>query len=73
MYLFSFEKLNAWQESIKMFYKSTENFPLKMELLNQLIIAKEIEFIDPQEYLELRKMIEVIANLTNGLTKSQLK
>lgn len=55
---------------IKMFYKSTENFPLKMELLNQLIIAKELEFIDPQEYLELKKMIEVIANLTNGLTKS---
>ncbi|WP_442845546.1 four helix bundle protein [Leeuwenhoekiella sp. H156] len=118
MYVFSFEKLTAWQESIKMIkelYKQTQSFPADerfgltsqmrrssvsvasnlaegtsrqtkkdkshfttlsysslMELLNQLIIAKELEFIAEKEYLELRKMIEKIANLTNALRKSQV-
>ena len=118
MYLFSFEKLNAWQESIKMIkmlYKQTKEFPADerfgltsqmrrssvsvasnlaegtsrqtnkdkahfttmsysslMELLNQLIIARELEFIEEKEYLKLRKMIEKIANLTNALRKSQM-
>jgi four helix bundle protein len=44
-----------------------------MEVLNQLIIAKELGFIDAVNYQSLRKTIEKIANKLNALRKAQLK
>ena len=119
MYVFSFEKLNVWKESIllvKNIYKLTVNFPSEekfgltsqlrraavsissniaegtsrntnkdkahfttiaysstMEVLNQLIIAKELEFITEENYLEIRTQIYKISNMLNALRKSQQK
>lgn len=118
MYLFSFEKLNTWKESIKVvkiIYGITNNFPKEerfglvsqlrrasvsissnlaegtsritnkdkarytniaysslMEVLNQLIISKELNFVDA-EYNQIRKRLEKLANMINALKKSQLK
>ncbi len=44
-----------------------------MEVLNQLIIAHELQYLDKESFLELRLKIEKIANLLNALRKSQLK
>jgi four helix bundle protein len=41
-----------------------------VELLNQLILSKDIEFIHDEKYLELRKQIELISNQLNSLRKS---
>jgi len=119
MYLFSFEKLNTWKESIevvKIIYGITNNFPKEerfglvsqlrrasvsissnlaegtsritnkdkarftniaysslMEVLNQLIISKELNFVDAAEYNQIRKRLEKLANMINALKKSQLK
>ena len=43
-----------------------------MELLNQLIISKELEYIDEQIYIEIREKIEHIANQLNKLRSYQL-
>ena len=43
-----------------------------MELLNQLIIAKELEYIDETECIEIRLIINKVANMLNALRKSQL-
>ncbi len=118
-FVFSFEKLNVWKESIllvKTIYKLTTNFPSEekfgltsqlrratvsissniaegtsrstnkdkahfttisfsstMEVLNQLIIAKELKFISKEDYLETRKQIYKISNMLNALRKAQLK
>lgn len=42
------------------------------ELLNQLIIANEIEFIDSYSYLETRKYIQIITLQVNSLSKYTL-
>lgn len=119
MYIFSFEKLNVWKESIaliKEIYKITSEFPENekfglvsqlrrgsisissnlaegtsrnttkdrshfttvsfsslMEVLNQLIISKELEFLSEEKYIEVRKQIEKVANMLNALKKAQLK
>lgn len=119
MYLYSFEKLEVWKESIKLvkaIYVLTNNFPENekfglvsqlcratisissnlaegtsrstdkdkahyttmaysstMEILNQLIISKELSFIDEKNYLETREHIYKISNMLNALRKSQLK
>jgi len=119
MYVFSFEKLNVWKESIllvKNIYRLTKNFPSEekfgltsqlrratvsissniaegtsrstnkdkahfttisfsstMEVLNQLIIAKELEFISEEDYTETRAQIYKISNMLNALRKTQLK
>lgn len=118
MYIFSFEKLKVWQESIEMVkkvYPLTTNFPdlekfglvsqmrrasvsvssnlaegtsritskdkahfttmaysSTMEILNQLIISKELNFISEEDYLDLRNDIYKISNMLNALRKSQL-
>lgn len=119
MYLYSFEKLEVWKESIKLvktIYVLTNNFPENekfglvsqlrratisissnlaegtsrstnkdkahfttmayssaMEILNQILISKELNFIDEKNYLETREHIYKISNMLNALRKSQLK
>lgn len=51
---------------------STIAFSSLMEVLNQIIIAKELNFIQEEEYKLLRKEIEKISNKLNALRKSQL-
>jgi len=48
------------------------SFSFAMEVLNQLILSKELDFISEKEYLELRKMISKITNMLNSLRKVQL-
>ena len=118
MYVYSFEKLEVWKESIKLVkqvYRFSKSFPddekyglssqikrsavsvvsnisegtsritnkdkahftsmafsSTMELLNQLIIAKELNFIQENTYKETRLIINKIANMLNALRKSQL-
>ena len=43
-----------------------------MEVLNQLIIAKELDYISEENYLSLRSKIEKISNMLNSLKKSIL-
>ncbi|WP_298553188.1 four helix bundle protein [uncultured Algibacter sp.] len=52
---------------------STMAFSSLMEVLNQLIIAKELNFINENNYQTLRTEIEKISNKLNALRKSQLK
>jgi four helix bundle protein len=119
MYVFSFEKLEVWKESIvlsKEIYKISESFPedekfglisqvrrstnsiaaniaegtsrvsdkdkahfttiafsTTKEVLNHLILSKELEFISEENYLQLRERIYKISNMLNALRKSQLK
>lgn len=118
MYLYSFEKLEIWKESIKLvktIYVLTNNFPENekfglvsqlrratisissnlaegtsrstnkdkahfttmafsslMEVLNQLILSKELNFIAEKDYEKLREHIYKISNMLNALRKSQL-
>lgn len=51
---------------------STMAFGSLMEVLNQIIIAKELNYINITEYKELRTEIEKISNKLNALRKSQL-
>lgn len=53
-------------------YFTTIAYSSLMEVLNQIIIAKDLEFLDETNYSELRKDIEKIANKLNALRKSQL-
>lgn len=43
-----------------------------IEVLNQLIIAVELNFLSQEEYRDLRTLIESITNKLNGLKKFQL-
>ena len=43
-----------------------------MEVLNQIIIAKELEFIKEADYNTIRTDKEKISNKLNALRKSQL-
>ncbi|NJB83196.1 four helix bundle protein [Wenyingzhuangia aestuarii] len=118
MYLFSFEKLNVWNDSkelVKEIYKTTNGFPESekygltsqlrrasisvpsniaegssrktskdqahfttlaysslMEVLNQIIIAYELVYINNQTYQNLRSQIEMISNKLNALRNTQL-
>ena len=51
----------------------TISFSSLMELLNQLIIAKELGYVPEEIFLEIRKQIEKVANMLNALKKSQIK
>jgi four helix bundle protein len=51
---------------------TTMSFSSAMEVLNQLIISKELQFISEKDYLELRKKISKITNMLNSLRKTQL-
>lgn len=50
----------------QMAYSST------MEVLNQLIIATDLDFLTEKELLELRNSIDEISNKLNALHKKQL-
>ena len=51
---------------------TTMSFSSAMEVLNQLIISKELQFISEEDYLEVRKKISKITNMLNSLRKSQI-
>ncbi|MCF6347687.1 MAG: four helix bundle protein [Flavobacteriaceae bacterium] len=51
---------------------TTMSFSSALEVLNQLIISKELQFVSEEDYLELRKMISKITNMLNSLRKAQL-
>ena len=51
---------------------TTVSFSSLMEVLNQLIISKELEFLSEEKYIEVRKQIEKVANMLNALKKAQL-
>jgi four helix bundle protein len=118
MYIYSFEKLEVWNES-KEFTKSiftlSSNFPdsekfglvsqlrrasvsicsniaegsarksfkdkahfttmafsSTVEVLNQLILSFELDFIEEKDYLKLRQDIESVTNKLNGLRNYQI-
>ena len=52
---------------------TTISYSSLMEVLNQLIISKELRFLSEDVYLEVRGQIEKLARLLNALRKSQLK
>ncbi len=118
MYIYSFEKLEVWNESkefTKSIYTLTSNFPdsekfglvsqlrrasvsicsniaegsarksfkdkahfttmafsSTVEVLNQLILSFELDFIEEKNYLKLRQDIENITNKLNGLRNYQI-
>ena len=43
-----------------------------MEVLNHIILSKELEFISEENYLELREKFYKISNMLNALRKAQL-
>ncbi len=51
---------------------STIAFSSLMEVLNQIIISKELRFIEESDYKTIRIEIEKISNKLNALKKSQL-
>ena len=51
---------------------TTLSFSSLMEVLNQLIISKELNYISESDYQNLRVQIEKISNKLNALRKSQL-
>ena len=53
-------------------YFTTLSFSSLMEVLNQIIIAYELDFISEDNYQEIRKEIEKISNKLNALRKAQL-
>lgn len=52
---------------------STIAFGSAVEVLNQLIISFELNFISETDYLELRKMLESITNKINSLRNYQIE
>ncbi|WP_299059039.1 four helix bundle protein [uncultured Polaribacter sp.] len=52
---------------------TTIAFSKTMEVLNHLILSKELEFISEKEYLKLREQIYKISNMLNALRNSQIK
>jgi len=51
---------------------STMAFSSLVEVLNQVIITKELNFISESDYQNIRTEIEKISNKLNALRKSQL-
>lgn len=51
---------------------TTISFSSTMEVLNQLIISKDLEFITEDNYTLARQKIEKITNMLNALRKYQL-
>jgi four helix bundle protein len=51
---------------------STMAFGSAVEILNQLVISFELNFIEESDYVELRKRIESISNKINALRNFQL-
>lgn len=51
---------------------TTISFSSTMEVLNQLIISRELNYISEKDYILFRKKLEKITNMLNALRKSQL-
>ena len=51
---------------------TTISYSSLMEVLNQIIIAKDLNFINEDDYEIVRKSIEKIANKLNALRNSQI-
>jgi four helix bundle protein len=51
---------------------TTIAYSTTMEVLNHIILSKELEFITEENYLELREKIYKISNMLNALRKAQL-
>ncbi|HMC01589.1 MAG TPA: four helix bundle protein [Flavobacteriaceae bacterium] len=51
---------------------TTISFSSAMEVLNQLIISKELDFISEDNYSSIRDKIEKITNMLNALRNSQI-
>lgn len=51
---------------------TTISYSSVMELLNQLIISKELDYISENDYILVRQRIEKITNMLNSLRNSQL-
>lgn len=51
---------------------TTIAFSTTMEVLNHIILSKELKFISEEKYLELRERIYKISNMLNALRKAQL-
>ena len=51
---------------------TTIAFSSAVEILNQLILAYELNFISEKEYSEMRKQIESITNKLNSLRNHQM-
>jgi four helix bundle protein len=52
---------------------TTISFSSAMEVLNQIIISKELNFIPEKDYILVREKLEKISNMLNALRNSQLK
>ena len=51
---------------------TTISYSSLMEVLNQIILAKELGFLQENEYNNIRENIEKVANKLNALRKSQI-
>ena len=51
---------------------TTIAFSSAMEVLNQIIISKELNFISEKDYILVREKLEKISNMLNELRNSQL-
>jgi four helix bundle protein len=51
---------------------TTMSFGSAIEILNQFIISKELNFVLEKDYILVRGKIEKITNMLNSLRKSQL-
>jgi four helix bundle protein len=47
-------------------------FSSTVEVLNQLILSFELDFIEEKDYLKLRQDIESVTNKLNGLRNYQI-
>lgn len=48
-------------------------FGSALELLNQIILSKDLEFLSEETYIKLRQNLSEITAMLDGLHKSQLK
>ncbi len=53
-------------------YFSTMAYSSLIEVLNQIIISYELDFINESDYLNFRNLIESLSNKINSLRKFQL-
>jgi four helix bundle protein len=68
---------NIAEESVRKTNKDKAHFTIMafssaLEVLNQIIIAHELEFIGLKEYKDLREQIESITNKLNALRNYQI-
>jgi len=54
-------------EKIRFYYIATGSLT---EIQNQLLIARDLKYLNTEEYLEVEKLTEVVYRLLNGLIRS---